>query len=142
MIKNERQYRITKAQAQKLRRALTLLARSLGKGNVHPVLRKAQADALRSQLADLRGEIRQYESLRSGKKKTLELDSLDDLPRALIEARIAAGLSQKDLADRLGLKEQQIQRYESTNYGSASLARVQQIAHVLGLRVQADAFVA
>ena len=142
MIKNERQYRITSAQAQKLRRALTLLARSPDKGKVHPVLRKAQADALRSQLADLRGEIRQYESLRSGKKKTLQLDSLDDLPRALIEARIAAGLSQKDLADRLGLKEQQIQRYESTNYGSASLARVQQIAHVLGLRVQADAFVA
>ena len=142
MIKNERQYRITKAQAQNLRRALTLLASGLDKVKVHPVLRKAQADALRSQLADLRGEIRQYESLRSGKKKTLQLDSLDDLPRALIEARIAAGLSQKDLADRLGLKEQQIQRYESTNYGSASLARVQQIAHVLGLRVQADAFVA
>lgn len=142
MIKNERQYRITKAQAEKLHRALAQLSRSRAGVTVHPVLRKAQADALRSQLADLHAEMNEYESLRAGKRTTLELASLEDLPRALIQARIAAGLSQKELAGRLGLKEQQIQRYEATNYASASLARVQQIAQAIGLRVQADAFMA
>ena len=142
MIKNERQYLITKAQAEKLHTTLAQLNRSRGSVTVHPVLRKAQADALRSQLADLHAEINEYESLRAGKRTTLELASLDDLPRALIQARIAAGLSQKELAGRLGLKEQQIQRYEATNYASASLARVQQIAQAIGLRVQAYAFVA
>ena len=81
---------------------------------MHPVPRKAQADALRSQLADLRAEMKHYESLRSGKPIALHVRSFDDLPRALIQARIAAGLSQRKLADRLGLKEQQIQRYEAT----------------------------
>ena len=33
------------------------------------------------------------------------------LPIELIRARIAKGLTQKDLARKLGLKEQQIQRY-------------------------------
>lgn len=32
-----------------------------------------------------------------------------------IPTHIAAGLSQKELAERLGLKEQQIQRYEATD---------------------------
>jgi hypothetical protein len=46
------------------------------------------------------------------------------------------------LAERLGLKEQQIQRYEATNYASASLSRVQQVARALGLRMHTDAVVA
>jgi transcriptional regulator with XRE-family HTH domain len=49
----------------------------------------------------------------------------------LIRARISAGLSQRELAARLGLKEQQIQRYEATNYETASLRRVLEIAAAL-----------
>ena len=142
MIKNDRQYRITKGQAQKLARALARAAKRGDTGKVHPLLRKAQTDALRSQLADLRSEIKQYEALRSGRQTVLAVQSFDDLPRALIQARIAAGLSQKQLADRLGLKEQQIQRYEATDYASASLARVREVARALGLKVKAEAFVA
>ncbi len=50
----------------------------------------------------------------------IELLSLADLPKALIRARIAAGLSQKEFADRLGMKEQQIQSYEANDYQHAS----------------------
>ena len=50
----------------------------------------------------------------------------------LIRARIAQGLSQKSLAGRLGLKEQQIQRYEASEYASASLARIRSVAEVWG----------
>ena len=44
------------------------------------------------------------------------------------------GLSQKDLAEKLGLKEQQIQRYEATDYESASLSRLLEISDALGLK--------
>ena len=142
MIKNERQYRVTKAQADKIQQGLTKTAERDSKRPAQPLLRKAEQDALRSQLRDLQAEIREYESLRSGNRKSLSRTSLDELPRTLIQARIAVGMSQKDLAERLGMKEQQIQRYEATNYASASLARVQQIAKTLGLRLQADAIVA
>ena len=55
MIKKERQYRITKAQAAKLGAALEAFsAQSAGDGKTHPRLIKAQADALRSQLESLR----------------------------------------------------------------------------------------
>ena len=47
-------------------------------------------------------------------------------------------MSQKDLASRLGLKEQQIQQYEASEYASASLARVTAVIRALGLSVRED----
>ncbi|HEV8714001.1 MAG TPA: helix-turn-helix transcriptional regulator [Candidatus Binatia bacterium] len=135
MIKNERQYRITKAQAGKFMQALQELT-TTPKRRVHPVLHKAQIDALKSQLADLQRELAEYETLRSGRRKVVALESLEALPKTLIQARIAAGLSQEDLAAKLGLKPQQIQRYEATEYQSASLERVNEVARVLGVKLR------
>ena len=139
MIKNERQYRITKSQADKFEQALAQVAAATpDTAKLHPLLVKAQREALTSQLADLNRQLADYNSLRSGEHRVLELTSFDDLPRALIQARIALGLSQKDLAERLGLKEQQLQRYEATDYASASLDRVKEIIKALGLTVRED----
>ena len=142
MIKNQRQYGVTKTQAIKLEEALTQQSQPSAARKVHPLLRKAQTDALRSQLTDLRSEIKQYETLRTGKRTKLSVTSIDDLSSALIRGRIARGLTQKELAERLGLKEQQIQRYEASNYASASLARVCEVAKSLGLKLKAEASVA
>ena len=49
----------------------------------------------------------------------------------LIKARIARGMSQRDLAERIGLKEQQIQRYEATDYASVSLSRIREVVNGL-----------
>jgi ribosome-binding protein aMBF1 (putative translation factor) len=135
MIKNERQYRMTKAHAEKFAHALHELT-TVPKRGVHPVLHKAQIDALKSQLEDLQRELAEYETLRSGKRKIVTLESLEELPKTLIQARIAAGLSQEELAAKLGLKPQQIQRYEATEYQSASLERVNAVARVLGVKLR------
>ena len=136
MIKNERQYRITQAHAAKFRAALNELAATPRPKHIHPKLWEAQKAGLTSQLQDLEAELREYEGLKSGGPRTLELDSLDALPRVLIQARIAAGLTQEELAARLGVKPQQIQRYEASDYQTASFARLREIARLLGLRVR------
>jgi len=46
-------------------------------------------------------------------------------------ARIAAGLTQGALAEQLGLKRQQVQRYEASEYATASLATIRQIAQTI-----------
>ena len=141
MIKNERQYAITKAQAEKFAQALEqLTSGSTPPPEGDPRLRQAEEDALRSQLADLHAELAEYEALQSGQRAVLKLSALDELPRALIQARIVLGLSHKELAERLGLKEQQIQRYEATDYASASLARLIRVSRALGLQVRAEAW--
>jgi ribosome-binding protein aMBF1 (putative translation factor) len=141
MIKNERQYRITKAQAHRFEQALTDLADGAeDKKQENQILFEAQRSALESQLDDLREELTEYEALTihgNDEPLVFELNSLEALPLALIKARIATKLSQKDLAERLGLKEQQIQRYEATEYASANLARVIEVSQVLGMKLQA-----
>ena len=136
MIKNERQYRITNAQAEKFRATLDELAAMPRPKNVHPKLWEAQKAGLKSQLQDLEAELREYETLKTGGPKILELDSLEGLPKVLIQARIAAGWTQEDLAARLGVKPQQIQRYEASDYQTVSFARLREIARLLGLDVR------
>jgi transcriptional regulator with XRE-family HTH domain len=139
MITNERQYKITRAEADKFRRALAELAAEGGvRVGVHPRLIQAERDALESQLEDLRSEISEYERLKSADVPVISISTFDELPEGLIKARIAAGLSQKALAERLGLKEQQIQRYEAERYASASYQRLRDIAASIGVRIRND----
>jgi len=140
MIKNDRQYRITKAAVTKFENGLRQLTAEgvQTPPSIDPVIRRAEREALKSQLDDLRSEVRQYEDLVAGKVGILDVGSLADLPQALVQTRIASGLSQKELADRLGIKEQQIQRYEATDYQQASLARLLEISSALHLNVRKD----
>ena len=134
MIKNERQYKITRAQAVRFSNALeSLRQRPDANNSLHPLIAKAQEDAMSSQLADLESELREYESLKAGKFQWDSLSMVADLPAILIKARIARGLIQKDLAERIGLKEQQIQRYEATDYATANLARIKEVVNAFGV---------
>lgn len=140
MIKNERQYRITKNQAERFSQTLTSLRqRSRETEGAHPLIAKAREDAVRSQLADLEEQLREYESLKAGNFEIDDLNVVAELPATPIKARISQGLSQKDLAERLSLKEQQIQRYEATDYVSASLTRIKEVVNALGVEANTSA---
>lgn len=133
MITNEKQYRSTKASIEKLEGAVAALEASTG--DFPEVFAKAQRSALRSQIDELAEEVRFYEDLRAGKISAFSAESLHDLPDILIQARIARGMSQKDLGDFLGVAEQQIQRYESDRYRMASLDRLTEVADALNVRI-------
>jgi ribosome-binding protein aMBF1 (putative translation factor) len=136
MITNERQYRISKAQLAKFKQAIDSFdiheaARRTGSR----LLAKAEWEALKSEEEVLSTQLQEYESLKSGAVTVLRAESLDELPNVLIRARIARGLSQRELAAALGLKEQQIQRYEAEQYASAALRRLIDIAKALNLSI-------
>ena len=134
MITNERQYRITKGWLERFTQAQAGV--DAQSGALHPRAAQALRDQYESQIEELRAEIAEYEALRQGEIVTLALDSLAELPAALIRARAAARLSQADLAARLGLKKQQVQRYEATRYAGVSLERIQAVAEALGLTIR------
>ncbi len=139
MITNERQYRITRGEADRFRKAISQLASSqAGRMDVHPRVLQAEREAMESQLADLQAELAEYERLKSADLSVITINSFDELADGLIKARIASGLSQTALAERLGLKEQQIQRYEAERYASASYQRLREVAHALRLRIKND----
>ena len=74
---------------------------------------------------------------RDGRIGQRELGSLRDFPTALIEARIVAGLTQKQLGELLEVKEQQIQRWEANLYSGVGVERLQDVADALGMEVKA-----
>ena len=128
MIKNERQYKFTKTQVERFERTLAeLRSRRPEDTDLHPLVSKAQEDAVSGQIVDLKEELHIYESMRAGAFSLEQLEVVSELSNMLIGARIAQGISQKELAERIGLKEQQIQRYEATDYASASLSRIREV---------------
>lgn len=136
MITNERQLRISKAELEKLQNAAIAFDIHETTNRVgSETLAKLELAALESEVENLSTQIQDYEALKSGNVSVLKADSLSGLPSILIRARIARGLSQRDLAGMLNLKEQQIQRYESDEYVSASLRRLAEVAHALGLNI-------
>ncbi len=132
MITNHRQYLNTQAQAERFRQALA----APDPAGTHPRAAKAMREGLRSQLEDLEAELAEYGALRQGQVATLTAESIVGIGTALIKARIVRNLTQKELADRLSLAEQQIQRYEATQYRGVAAERLQQVADALNLRVR------
>jgi HTH-type transcriptional regulator/antitoxin HigA len=131
MIYTDKQYGVSSAELAKLKQALTVTE---GGEPAHAWLKQAQIDALRSQIAEIEAELAEYDLLKSGQVSFSKSYALDELPRVLVQARIAAGLSQTDLAEKLGMKPQQVQRYEATDYMGASLARLIEVSRVLSVK--------
>jgi HTH-type transcriptional regulator/antitoxin HigA len=134
VITTEVQYRATVNHLRQFEEALNNLE------SQHPPesrTKRAQLDidAVRAQADDLRAEIDEYERLRSGGITVLRGQSLAELASLLVKARIARRWTQRQLADALGIAEQQVQRYESTEYRSASLARISDVAAALNLTI-------
>jgi len=77
----------------------------------------------------------QFQTLEYSKDYLDYAASVNDHGVVLVAARIARGLSQKELGRMLGLREQQIQRYEAERYRSISFLNYQKFALVLGLEV-------
>jgi len=136
MITNERQYRITKRQLSRLKKALRDFNVLEVTDRLHSeILAASEMNALKSEEIILINQLKEYELLCSGKITQFEASNLGELPKILIRARIAQGLTQRELGAIVGLKEQQIQRYESDEYAAASLRRLQSIAVALKLNI-------
>ncbi len=133
MILNDRQFRITSKTVRDFTEALKV---EIENKETPEWLHEANVNAIRSQIDDLQSQIKEYELLKSGQKKFSTVSDLQNLPLTMIQARIAQNLTQADLAFKIGLSEQQIQRYESSGYKGASLSRLIEITKALGIQFQ------
>jgi len=81
---------------------------------------------------ELNSQIAEYLAVKSGQASIFRVNSIDDIPSALVKARIARGQTQSALAESLDVSEQMVQRDEAGAYEKASLARLADIADTLG----------
>jgi len=129
-LKNEKEYKITKSWLKRFNKSKEELAK-LPESIEQPWLRTAQRNSLQAIINHLQEEADEYEALKNGKSKVPNIDNLNTIPELLIKKRIANGWTQVQMAKRLGMHYQQLQRYESTDYESATLTTLQKIADVL-----------
>ncbi len=135
MTLNERQYRFTKAAEARIAKEVEALTNVPTKDlspRQHALLLKAG----RGQLEDLRQEVEEYEALRKGAIPIAPIRAIEELPLALIHARIVRGWTQAELAEELGVAEQQVQRDEANVYRGASIERLRRVGDALGFRLR------
>lgn len=129
MIKNQKQAAITKARLAELINTRALFeAQETDKTTAKYRL---GINSMTSLIDELQSEINVYAGLVNGSFHLLQAKSLADVPNVLIAARLAQKMTHKDLGELVGLKEQQIQRYEATDYETASWPRIVEIAMAL-----------
>jgi len=136
-ILNERTYRISKSKFRKLRADLESVHRNPQHSS--DKVQQKKIDELEQQVFQLVCSIADYDALKRAGGMRLEFDSLQDLGLALIKARISLGWSQERLAVEMDMPKQQIQRYEATEYISASFRRILEVADALGVNLSGTA---
>ncbi|TRO64777.1 helix-turn-helix domain-containing protein [Streptomyces sp. IB201691-2A2] len=119
MIRSNKQLAVARQKLEKVEEAL--------QGSTAEVDRQVWVSLAK----ELRCEIDEYRAIKSGQTTVFQVSSLDDVGEALIKARMACGLTQKQLADRLGVSEQMVQKDEAGGYESASVARLADVADAL-----------
>jgi len=134
MIRNEAEYqeavRRQKDERERLAQHRSRLESSgLSTDEVQRVL-----DPIRSFHLQLDEEITSYERLKRGELD--ELENLRGIGRSLIALRIALGLTQRDLAARLGVHESQVSRDERNEYHGIAVERLTRILDVLGVNLR------
>jgi HTH-type transcriptional regulator / antitoxin HipB len=130
VIQNKHQYKVTNSKLKELEQSLANLAAN--PDGLSERLFQAQRAGLQVWIDRLKAELAEYDELQQG-ESVFKISSLTELPLALIKARIASGMTQKELAEKIGVKEQQIQRYEANHYDSASFERLREVFEALGI---------
>jgi len=133
MIRNETEYqeasaRLTEERARLAEHRGRLRDAGLSDGEIKRVI-----DPMESFHLQLQEEVESYQRLKRGEFD--DLDNLRGLGHLLISTRIAQGISQRELARRLGVHESQVSRDERNEYFGITLERAVKILDVLNVRL-------
>ncbi len=129
MIKSDAQRERTLAQIEGFKQALAQLTQEKP-GKRSAAIRGSYEGMIR-QLED---ELHEYDQLKSGKVNLPHVERLEDIAPFIAKIRIAKGVSQTELAQRLGVSKQVISRYEESDYQTVSVARLQEILDAVGIK--------
>ena len=136
MIRNESEYQEANRRLQEERdRMAEHRTRLEGMGLSSEDVKRA-LDPLRSFHEQLVEEVESYERLKRGDLG--ELTNLHGLGQMLVGLRIARGLNQRELAERLGVHESQVSRDERNEYHGITVDRASRVLDALGVLLKSS----
>jgi ribosome-binding protein aMBF1 (putative translation factor) len=134
MIRNEAEYQEASKRLDEETQRLEQHRARLKETGLNDDEIKRVIDPLASFHLQLREEVDAYERLKRGEFE--ELENLRGLGHLLITSRIAQGLTQRELARRLGVHETQVSRDERNEYFGITLERAAKILDALSVRLR------
>src|ERR1039458_2410679 len=129
MIKSDAQRDRTVAQIEGFQQALAKASQEKPDKRSAAVRRSYEG-----MIRHLEDELHEYDQFKSGVLTLPLLGRLDQIPPFVAKIRIAKGVSQTELARRLGVSKQVISRYEESDYQTVAIARLQEILDAIGIK--------
>ncbi len=130
MIRNEREYRDALSRLDRDREVIDAQTKALVERGLSEEEVERGLGPILSFHAQLKEEVEWYERARRREFKVS--DDVRDIGNTLIALRIANGLSQKKLAEMMGVSEAQVSRDERNEYHGVTVERAQRILDVMG----------
>ena len=134
MIRNDSEYNEAVARLKEEKKRLESVRTQLREEGLDASEIERVVDPLESFHLQLAEEVSSYERLKRGEFN--EIRNFEGLGQLLIALRIAQGLSQRALAERLGVHESQVSRDERNEYFNITLARASRIVEALGVELR------
>lgn len=136
MIRNESEYREAVERIQQEEQRLAQHKANLRAEGLTGKEVKRALEPIMSFHLQLVEEVEAYERLKRGEFG--ELRNFEGLGRLLIGIRIARGLTQRDLAERLDVHESQVSRDERNDYHGITVERAQKILEAMGVTLKSS----
>jgi len=133
MIRSEKEYREAVGRIRQEKERLAKQEAELKAMGLGPAEIKRALDPMRSFHEQLKEEVQSYERLKRGEFD--EVLNLRGLGQLLVSLRVARGLTQRQLAERLGVHETQVSRDERNEYHGITLERAARVLDALEVEV-------
>lgn len=134
MIRNESEYQEALSRLEEERKRLDEHQCRLADAGLDGDQLKRALDPLRSFHLQLEEEVQSYERLKRGDLG--ELFNLHGLGHTLVALRIARGLTQRELAARLGVHESQVSRDERNEYHGVTVERASRVLDAMEVQLK------
>ncbi len=136
IVKNDKHLSITQSRIKDFENTFDHLLNVSNDGICESILNDARKSAVSNTIKELKQKAEVYIALRDGAFPVVTGGQIYDIARILIQARIAKGWSQSDLARAIQIEPQQIQRYEATDYEGAGILRIFEVVDALAISLK------
>ncbi len=133
MIRTENENQDSLERLEQMRQLLKAQEKKLAAEGLRPEQIKRALDPSRVLYDQIKEELDTYQQLKKGRFD--ELRNLHGVGQMLIGVRIALGLSQREMAEKIGVHESQVSRDERNEYYGITVERVARILDVLGVEI-------
>jgi ribosome-binding protein aMBF1 (putative translation factor) len=133
MMKTDKEYELAKKQLSKLTELYETQLKDLKNKGMSEKDAKSSLSSSWTYAMQCKEEVELYEKLKRGELPPME--HFSSKGKYFVAARIAKGMTQRELAEKLGVKESAVSRDERNEYHGMSVQKMEKLLYALDLKM-------